>query len=152
MEKTAGTNRLKYTIALILGDWSQDGHKQTETVSIKSNLSSDEIMHAYEKASKSLGFNFINEVASDYEDNCLERDKLKALMNHGLSLKKMLKYDYDVEEAQKCLDDENSRGIYLYTESYINIFLAIVKIGNENFKYRPSKKDTLNIGGYGLFT
>lgn len=146
-------NNLPHTTTLVLGDWSDDGHGKTDIVMLASNLDSEEIAEAYEKASKKLGFNFINDVAADYEDNELPTDYLKKLVEYGLSLKQVFEYEYDIERAEKALENEDSEGVPLWPDSYTQIFLFIVKLGNPEFEFKILEDDTdrIDIGGYGLF-
>jgi len=141
---------LDHVTTLVVGDWSGDGHDKKELTVIRSNLDSKEIMKAYKKASKKLGFNFIEDVAADYEDRTVSRDQLKALVDNGMSLD-ILGYEYEINEAKECLEDEDSEGISIWGESYRDIFLAIVKMGDETFEWEESRGDSLNIGGYGCF-
>lgn len=143
--------KLTHVTSLMIGDWSGDGHSKTITTVIRSNLDSEQIGEAYEKGSKKLGFNFIEEVAADYEDSSLDLDKLKALIDAGLNIKETFAYDYEIKEVEKVLKDEDPEGYHLWTESYRSIFLFIVKLGDKDFKYEISQGNQITIGGYGLF-
>lgn len=142
---------LSHVTSLVIGDWSDDGHGKTDMTVIRSNLDSEQIGEAYEAGSKKLGFNFIEEVATDYEDSSLDLVKFKTLIDAGLSIEEAFKYDYEIKEAKKALEDEDSEGFHLWTESYRSIFLFIVKLGNKDFKYKISQGNQIHIGGYGLF-
>ena len=65
-----------FTINLIVGDWSGDGHTVTETVTISSNCSVDSIRLAYKEGSEILGFDLSETVCREFEDrlirHCLE--------------------------------------------------------------------------------
>jgi hypothetical protein len=142
---------LTFKVTLVVGDWSGDGHGQTDTIIIESNLDAKKIMSAYKKGSKKLGFDWINDVGAKYEDNLLPIDKLKKLIEHGLNLEEIF-YDWEVEEAQRLLKDDNSKGVQLWSHSYTTAFLFITKLGNKTFEYNFIVDDNrLNIGGYGLF-
>lgn len=144
---------LDKTITLVLGDWSDDGHGKSETIVVGSNLDKDEVFKAYQKGSKKLGFNFIDKIAADYEDNWLSSDKLGKLMEHGITPEKFFSNDYDLKQAKEALENED--GVGLWTDSYAAIFLLIAKLGNETFEYEILPEDRssrINIGGYGLFS
>ena len=143
-------SKLEHKTTLIIGDWSGDGHDKKEAVVIKANLDSKDIMKAYKKASKKLGFSFIDEVASEYEDRILTRDKFKTLLDNGLDMN-VLGGDYEIKEAKECLEDEDSEGVSLWHDSYREIFLFIVKLGDDSFEWEETQGATLDIGGYGLF-
>lgn len=132
-------------ISLVMGDWSGDGHSKTDTVVIKSNLTVPEITKAYKKASKKLGFDLIKEVAADYQDNNLSKDNMQALIKNGFSGE----LEDDEEE-----DNGGKGGYFLWTDSFLDIYLFIVKLGDPNFEYailQGELNPSINIGGYGLY-
>src|SRR5574338_1441101 len=136
---------MSHVITLILGDWSGDGHDKRETINIKSNLDKDAIMKAYEAGTQKLGFDFCAEVAEEYEDNKLSEEKWKKLLEMGYQDGSGLE-----EEAKEYNDGE----ISLWTDSFADIYLFIVKLGNEEFKFEyltGAQNPQIKIGGYGLF-
>ena len=145
------------TITLVLGDWSGDGHDKTRMISILSNLDKDTLFAAYKKASKKLGFSFIDDVCGDYEDSLLPKEKLNILIKNGFKIENLgfnKTNTYLLNEANEAFNESGSDGLYLSEETYTNIFLFIVKLGNKDFKYEILKgklNPTLDIGGYGLF-
>jgi hypothetical protein len=145
------SNKLTNVTTLVAGDWSGDGHSRTDTTVIRSNLTSEQIGEAYEAGSKKLGFNFIDEVAVDYEDNSLDLEKLQTLIAAGMNVEEAFKFEYEINEVKTVLKDEDPAGIHLCEESFTDIYFFIVKLGNEDFEYEISKGNSINIGGYGLF-
>lgn len=147
---------LPFVVSLILGDWSHDGHSQTDTVVLKSNLDKKDIQKAYAKGIKKLGFDFINEVCEEYEDSLLPKDKLDLLIKHGLTVKDLgLKTSYELDEFAEASTNENSNGLSLWINSYTDIYLFIIKLGNKDFEYKILEGDinpSIEIGGYGLYT
>jgi hypothetical protein len=146
-------SELTNEITLVLGDWSDDGHGKTDIQIIRSNLDHKALLKAYNKGSKKLGFNFIDDDCADYEDGSLPRDHLVKLMEHGLKLEDIFDTDYDLKKARDLLEDEQSEdGIGLWVDSFSAIFLFIAKLGNKDFEYGFVREGSrLNIGGYGLF-
>jgi hypothetical protein len=145
---------LGHTTSLVMGDWSRDGHCSSETIMISSNLTKNEIEAAYQVGSEKLGFDFMDEVAADYEDNLLEPTKLKKMVENGLAIDRLFKYDHEREKVQAAIDGRASEEIGLWTESYATIYLFIVKLGNPSFEYEVLPRDVkpeIYIGGYGLF-
>jgi hypothetical protein len=136
-------SELNHVVELVLGDWSGDGHKQSDKISIKSNLTDKEILKAYKAGSKKVGFDLINEVCSEYEDNRVSVEKVKALAEAGIT-NKMLCVDVNDE------DDEDTTWS-MWTDSYTELFLLIVKLGNKDFKYEYANSPSIDIGGYGLY-
>lgn len=147
---------MKHIISLVLGDWSSDGHGKTDTVNIKSNLDKNELFKSYKKGSKKVGFNFIDEVCSDYEDGLLSKNYLNLLVKQGFTVDS-LGNDISISNLIEVTEafEADSEGLDLDTETYTRIFLFITKLGNEKFQYEILKqKDspTIEIGGYGLFS
>lgn len=136
---------MKHIITLVLGDWSHDGHNQSETVNIRTNLNKKEMEKAYRAGTEKLGFDFCAEVAEDYEDNSVPSEYWELLKQAGYKNEGLEK------EAVKFNDGE----ISLWTDSFIDIYLFIVKLGNDKFESeRLLDKDNpqIKIGGYGLFS
>lgn len=133
---------MKNLIKLVVGDWSHDGHNQTDSVQILSNLSKNSINRAYENGSYKIGFDFKNSICVEYEDNSLCKEKLNILLDHGL-------WPDDAESLKK--DEEE---LYLDSDQFIDIYLFIAKLGDSGFKYKIinyEENPSINIGGYGLF-
>lgn len=121
-------------INLIVGDWSGDGHEKTEVFIIESNLSPDEIKDAYAKGSKILGFNLIRKVCIEYEDNFIPFSIAKILNSH-------LNTEFNID-GQLSL---------VIPKQWVDLYLKIVHLGNDSFKYGYIAGVDINIGGYGLF-
>lgn len=130
-------------ITLVVGDWSGDGHSQTDKTVIESNLNSQEIGLAYNKAAKLIGFDFIEQVASDYQDNRL-------LKIDAEKIQKYIKLD-NLETPYDEDEDEDDGTYYIDQDTYISIYLNYVKLGNPDFEFKIINIDEIEIGGYGLF-
>ena len=142
-------NELTNIISLVIGDWSGDGHSQSNTIVIKSNLDKKAIEKAYKKGTKKLGFDFIKDIAADYADQNLSKERLDVLLKHGLKTK-----DLDLDFDLKRKEYEEGPGVNIWHDDYVEIYLFIVKLGNEEFKYELLEGDvnpTIHIGGYGLY-
>ncbi len=122
------------TINLVLGDWSHDGHNQTDTVTISCNLTRDELQAAYERGSQKIGFNLTREVAAHYEENKLDEECVEALEKFGFDTSKVVEDD--------CL----------WTDGFVKIWLFVVGLGEPDFVHKIVKNQDVRIGGYGLFT
>lgn len=131
---------LNYFINLKIGDYSFDGHCQTGVISIMSSLSKEQIVEAYNEGCKILGFDFITDYCSEYEDNKFPENKLNVLKSFG----------FEGLYEEKFEDEEDYR---IYNDDFYNIYLFFVRIGNKNFQCEiiNDLKCTINIGGYGLF-
>jgi hypothetical protein len=124
---------MKHTVELVLGDWSDDGHGKTATFVITSNLDGSGIEKAYQAGTKILGFDFSETVCEDYGDTSLPISVLEKLVEHGFD--------------KSTLECEDS----LWRDSFRDIYLFIVKLGEPNFEFSFILLDSLKIGGYGLF-
>jgi len=134
----------KHKTKLVTGDSSGDGHEKSDDFYIESNLTKAEINAAYERGSEIIGFDFCKEIASEYENREFPLDKVKILEELGM-------FEYccvDVMTDKK----DNITGAYLYPESFLQVFLFIVKLGNSSFEYEQVKAESyIDIGGYGLY-
>ncbi|MEZ4814282.1 MAG: hypothetical protein R3A80_03630 [Bdellovibrionota bacterium] len=132
-------------IELSMGDWSCDGHCIEKTRNICSNLTPENIKTAYKAATDKVGFDFINDVADEYEDNALMADKLKTLRENNIAM-------WTFEDEEYLEEGEELELVSLDQDSYSQIYLELVKLGNAEFKYETLQGKSMNIGGYGLFT
>ena len=109
----------KYNVCFTLGDPSGDGHANTSEYHMVSNYSAKEIDKAYKKATEILGFNFVEKVGLDYEDNELREPYFSILVEKGV----IKKEDYEYEYNGKTLLDT-----YLDESDFIDIFRNICKL------------------------
>lgn len=139
------------TINLVLGDWSGDGHNQTETITIYSNYTKEKLQEIYAKGWHKVGFDLTAVVCDEYEDNNISREAFDKLVQAGLTLEDLELTEYDMKAARASLADEN--GIELNPYSFARIYLFIAKLGDEDkeFEYEIAKNTSITIGGYGLF-
>lgn len=142
MSKKEKNPELPHMINLVMGDWSADGHSQTSTTTILSNLEKADVEKAYKAGVKKTKVKFAEEVAADYEDGCISLAIVEKLAPFGFKIS-----DYSEDEEP----DEN--GYSLWTEGYAEIWLWFAKLGNPDFRYETTEDDSpnINIGGYGLF-
>lgn len=134
------------TISLVIGDWSHDGHGHTDFVNIESNLSKAEVEDAYKAGTKKLGFNFVERVCSEYCENKMSNEIWQNFLAAGYTVNPEIEYYFEEEEEDG--DKE------LNVESFADLYLFIVKLGNPIFDARvlPQEEEpNIKIGGYGLF-
>lgn len=135
---------LEHKITLTVGDWSGDGHSQSEDILIHSNLTQKELEKAFKDGSKKLKFK-LEEYCRSYEDNILPEEVVAALKLHGLT--EDMVTDLDVEGG-----DEDDYWL-LGPDGFADIWLFIAKLGNDKFEYEFVEKGaTVHVGGYGLFS
>ena len=109
----------EYNVCFTLGDPSGDGHANTSEYHMVSNYSAKEIDEAYRKATEILGFNFVEKVGSDYQDNELHEPYFSIFVEKGIIKKEDYEYEYD---GKTLLDT------YLDESDFIDIFRNICKL------------------------
>lgn len=155
---------------LILGDWSKDGHGQTQNYIVDHNLESSAALNqAHVKGCQILGIDFEENVADSYEEPYISEDDLEALIEHKiieevpevdktkvyqkgntywrLAVPTQFSYvDWISEDGSKGAIDESL---------YAALWMAIAQLGEPTLVYTQVNKDRTNelkIGGYGLFS
>jgi len=130
----------KNLINLVIGDWSGDGHCQTETIQVESSLNKNELQVAYEAAAKKTKVRLVEAVVSDYEDNMISETDFKKLQKAGIVMDEIF-----------FKDEEGNWDYSLDATSFAMLYLEMIKIVNPAFKYAFPDVPTIRIGGYGLF-
>lgn len=129
------------TINLIVGDWGGDGHNMTNTITIKTNYTADQIRDTFVENSKNLNF-LLLDYCSEYEESTINKNILDPVLQElNITVEKL-----NIE------NDYNDESYYFDSDSYARLYLAIVKYNNPGFNYKFVNSDnTVDIGGYGLF-
>ena len=110
---------LKYNVCFTLGDPGGDGHANTSDYHMVSNYSAKEIDEAYKKATEILGFNFVEKIGVNYQDNELREPYFSILVEKEIIKEEDYKYEYD---GKTLLDT------YLNESDFIDIFRNICKL------------------------
>jgi len=114
-----------------------DGHCKSHDMYIHSNFTLSKIKKAYNKGIKKVDVD-ITKFCEEFECDTLPKNICNKLVEEGYS------FEDDVSS------DEFDKQINIY--EFVNIWLFIVKKGDEDFNYTYVKNDfDINIGGYGLF-
>lgn len=137
---------LQYVIELEMGDWSGDGHSQTQSLHIRTNLTAKQIEAAFKKGARKIGLD-ITKCCEDYEDSSLTKDQFEILRKAGWDPENCWNYNYAKENGQ--LDDDDS--FSLSTDEFADIYIFTVQQGNSDFEHEELNKERIDIGGYGLF-
>ncbi len=127
----AMTEKLPHTIRLVRGDPSGDGHGRTSTHSFRSSLTPDEVRQAYRKGVGIVGFDLIQEEINTNGNRFkLKPEYREAMKTHGYVS------DVDVD--------------WIDSETYIDIYLWIAKLGNPNLEVQwfTEPRYDIDIGGY----
>ena len=139
-------------IKFSIGDPSCDGHCISEEYHVTVSHSTEEIEEAYNRATKKLGWDFLKEIAVDYEENRIYLDSINDLQE---------KLNIDIKlylDNWQLSDLERKNYCYLDPDSFVNIFFAIVSSEIQDFDYfielfeNEEKFYLLDGTGYGLFS
>lgn len=132
-------------VKLNLGDWSQDGHNQTEVVILEVNKTVKEIQEAYLKSCKDSGVE-LHRLCSDYDENIIDDADLQDLEDFGI----------------KWLFEHVEDNLIWDTTSFTNLILDFIKISLPDLTYKIVEDDIPNLNGfwgdlnvtfgYGLYT
>lgn len=131
----------EYNIYFALGDFSNNGHGQSEDFHLVSNHSAQEITSFLNEFEKKTGIDICKE-CEYYQENRLSKETTKKLVNIGIIDSEYVEDDgfYHVED----------------TGDFVDIVKNCLKYVTNDFEwhYRDLKEDTLNKlhgSGYGLF-
>lgn len=140
-------------IRLVAGDWSKDGHNQSDTYMYEVNLSSEELSEAFKLGAARLGqkfndgnyrgdpaFNF----CENYRDSKIPPQVVAAMRREGL--------DPD-DFFQRWTDKTDGDADYVAEiDLWPEFWLAVAKLGNPSLTYKKtSDEGWIAIGGYGLY-
>lgn len=154
---------------LPIGDWSDDGHGQTQDYLIKSNKTVQEIRELYFQACDKLGFSLDGSYKksdlspmADYEDYIFKEETLNALLDFGVKIDEELVNN--LREIYKTDPDEWDN--IVNTEELCKIVLEFIKTQDSElileiipepeapmfqFYGYDDKKRHIGYFGYGLF-
>ena len=137
---------LKYNVCFTLGDPGGDGHANTSDYHMVSNYSAKEIDEAYKKATEILGFNFVEKIGVNYQDNELREPYFSILVEKEIIKEEDYKYEYD---GKTLLDT------YLDESDFIDIFekicqLALPDLVINNRDLKEQKISSLEGTAYGI--
>lgn len=128
-------DELEYRFRLTIGDWSDDGHGQSDELVFVANYPVSELRQAYKDSCKKTGIQFNNNnknytgsplefrdrsrmVCVSYEDYTIHDNVKKILINHGID---MTKYDD-----------------YLDPDSFGELIMEFIRISLPDLKWEES--------------
>src|SRR6185312_12976492 len=115
---------------VVVGDWSSDGHGKTETVTFNTNATEEELKAAYKAGVQIIGFDMVEELCSDYEDNKLPRRYAELLTRAGINY-----LDY-VDTYGLDVNNPNAK-LSMYLEQYIQLWCTFIRTGNPQIDLVP---------------
>ena len=132
----------EHRIAVEVGDWSRDGHNQSEIIYYICTADEHTLEMLYAEGTKILGVDLVEDICANYEE-CYIRDEniLAVFLEHGI-------IDADwIEDDEMWVEGPDN-----WAEMYMRICNLGNVLGMEKFAYALSVEPrTLKIGGYGLF-
>lgn len=138
-----------HNITFTLGDPSDDGHGKTKTFHIQCNYSVEEITEAYKKATSILGFDYVEDVCSEYEERYINPDEARILIEHGIISSEDLESEdyYSVKKGSYWIDE---------CGDYVDIFFEIIRLVLFDCEWHIADYNEkcllpLEGAGYGLF-
>ena len=140
---------MEYKIYFTLGDPSNDGHGMTEDWYITANHSVREIDNAYRNVTEKLGYDFLADVCSEYEDSKIYLETIDELE---------VKFNIDIKSSFNSyqLKDLEEGYCYIDTDDFISIFFELIKTELPDFKwdklhFKGELLAILDGAGYGFF-
>jgi hypothetical protein len=142
-------------IKLVVGDWSKDGHNQSDDVYVKVSFKDKgihpdvvkDVEKAYKEGSKKLGFDLVKDCCCDYEDNGIEQHFAKKLQEQRVVSKDYFSFNKDLltRDGKCCLDDG--------PDTFADLYMSIAKFGNPaiEWDFFELEEGEIKIGGYGLY-
>lgn len=140
-----------YNIVFTLGDRWADGHGGYETFHMRSNYAPGAIKIAYIQASKLLGFDFIKECCSEYEECYIKPEYAKVLVDKDIINKEHINKNSNYIPVGAYWVGESDSA----TDEFVDIFIKIIRLINPNFilEERNLQEESLDIlegSGYGI--
>jgi hypothetical protein len=132
-----------FSLRLIVGDWSEDGHGRSDHFFVRSNKDMYLVRDAYEIGAMSCGVDITKFVAG-YEECRIPDDAVEKLRVAGLEV------DEWISLCENGTDYHGQRYIES-TEAYIGVWLFIARFGDPSLRITVEEPGSFCIGGYGLF-
>ncbi len=154
-------------ITLTVGDWSGDGHSQTEKYFVKANLDAKQIQKAFENGIEILGCDPTQDF-EEYEASSYSFESLKALIKHfgyqfvvdnfvedAFNYEKPIKgkkHSYELKTQEELLSDNED--VCCSPDCYVKLYLNVVKLGKPKFEFEifNDSVEEITVGGYGLYS
>lgn len=134
MATTKASVGSKTLIQLVVGDWSGDGHCQTDTVIVESSKSKSETESAFKKGDEKFG---LSSYCEEYEDSTVPEKLI-------LQLKDYLPWNFD--ESLSYEDFSAS------PEEYADLWIAVARSADPDLELHIVQITRIEIGGYGCYS
>lgn len=94
---------LNHVIEIEVGDWSKDGHNQSDTFLFKSNYSGEEIDKGFKRLKKEKKIDF-QDICCDYEDSAIENGVVNKLIEMGVLSQDEVDAAIEEYDGSYCVD------------------------------------------------
>lgn len=150
---------MKKIIEFHIGDWSGDGHGQSDTYLVISNKTLQELRELYLAACAELGVRLdghqtltFDVPCEDYEDSQFPQELYKYLKGRGVEVPEFALYDDEDENSPYIPESEEFFDLILAFIKWKDPTVTFEKIKGETFHFYGFDKQKRHIGffGYGL--
>lgn len=151
---------MPHTINLAVGDIAGDTHGNVDIFSVKTNLSRNHIVGAYEVGTRIVGFNITNGIGASFRDPYLYDSQYWALCKAGIDVSSIMKNSEEITgdgiysaKVKSLLKSNNPPRYQVSPSDFKDLWLAVAKLGAPNLTWEDIPPDiNLGIGGIGLYT
>jgi hypothetical protein len=139
--QTTNKKNMKYKHRIVIGDWSKDGHEQSEFFTFQCTHDQPEIKKAYLAACKKCKVSLhyqdhkhpsrmkgITPVCGRYEDSSIPAPQLQALKDLGVNL--------DFRETEFHQNNDGKDELCCSPQDIANLFFAMVKTQIPGLEYK----------------
>lgn len=138
-----GIPELPYTVQLVVGDWSDDGHGMTEKVVYKTNRSLAQIEAAHKKTVEKTGLD-LQCICQEYEDSTIPEEWRELIAG----------WFFPGEADSEWRDEFMKTGnLEDGADDFADLYMKMAQEGDITLRYEKVQAShaTIHIGGYGLF-
>jgi len=131
---------------LVLGDWSHDGHGQTDKVLLESNFPVEVVREAYIDSCRLTGVQFNNnedftkvkrgweealdmQILTEYDSPNITLKQFKVLYEHGLKVEMLAEWN---NENPIDYSEESEKGYFISKEAFIQLWIWFVCLSNKD--------------------
>lgn len=144
-----------YKYKVIAGRENSDGYTQTKSVYVETSINKDKIKELNDKLTAKLGFDFVKEVCSEYNEAYL-RDGQYERISRFLG-RDMGEYFHSISREDSEGENYGSDSFYMEDGKYFIVVLFTLLQKIESFEFKIIEDDTeeiefLNGAGYGLYS
>lgn len=149
---------LPYEFPIVLGDWSDDGHGETQNVCVRCSHTIDELHKSYKASCEKTGIFFADEVASGYNDPTMTSKAVEIFTQFDCPFEELLSDIYGWDESEPLTD------LSLEPTQYVRLLMWFIGLSLYDLKYEERKgfasfhihepdhaRGNTSFFGYGLF-